>query len=103
MEEGSLGCTEVLALVTEYLDAALPPGRQRTVADHLEACPGCSAWLAQLLATIAALGCLRDGVISPPVLAALRRSFAGRGVTGEDACPGRGVTSDGGGARGRRT
>ncbi|MCP2360262.1 anti-sigma factor RsiW [Nonomuraea thailandensis] len=92
MEEGSPGCAEVLALVTDYLDAALPPGRHRTVAGHLEACPGCSAWLAQLLATIAALGCLREGVVSPPVLAALRESFAGRGIR-----------SDGGGARGRRT
>ncbi|MEV0819670.1 zf-HC2 domain-containing protein [Nonomuraea rubra] len=96
MEEGSLGCAEVLALVTDYLDAALPPGRHRTVAAHLGACEGCSAWLAQVLATIAAVGCLRDGVISAQVLAALRESFGER-------CRGGGVTSDGGGARGRRT
>ncbi|GAA2213641.1 hypothetical protein GCM10009850_091040 [Nonomuraea monospora] len=101
MEQGSLGCAEVLGLVTDYLDGALPPGRHRAVAGHLGACAGCSAWVSQVLATIAALGCLRDGVISAPVLAALRESFGVLGVRDERECSGDVPTGDGG--RGRRT
>ncbi|TYB61839.1 hypothetical protein FXF51_27615 [Nonomuraea sp. PA05] len=89
MEQGSLGCAEVLGLVTDYLDGALPPGRHRAVAGHLGACAGCSGWVSQLLATIAALSCLRDGVIPAPVLAALRESFAGvEGLRRESGCSG---------------
>ncbi|MCF6475530.1 zf-HC2 domain-containing protein [Nonomuraea sp. MG754425] len=91
MEEGPLGCHEVLALVTDYLELALPADRQRRVAGHLEACPECSAWLAQVLATVAALGCLREGIIPPPVLAELRESFGGRaGDEGADRLDGAG-------------
>ncbi|MEW1838022.1 zf-HC2 domain-containing protein [Nonomuraea angiospora] len=70
-----LGCGDVLGLLTDYLEAALPAGRRRLVADHLGACPACSEWLAQLIATIAALGCLREDVMPAPVLAALQASF----------------------------
>ncbi|MEV6032479.1 zf-HC2 domain-containing protein [Nonomuraea sp. NPDC052116] len=70
-----LGCDDVLELLTDYLEAALPAGRRRLVADHLDACPACSEWRAQILATIAALGCLREDVMPAPVLAALRASF----------------------------
>ncbi|MGR6922044.1 anti-sigma factor family protein [[Actinomadura] parvosata] len=87
MEEGSLGCTDVLALATDYLDEALPPARHRTVGEHLDACRDCSAWLAQLLATIAALGCLRDGIITRPVLTALRESFSRRKDQAAGTCP----------------
>ncbi|AQZ65270.1 unnamed protein product [[Actinomadura] parvosata subsp. kistnae] len=87
MEEGSLGCTDVLALATDYLDEALPPARHRTVGEHLDACRDCSAWLAQLLATIAALGCLRDGIITRPVLTALRDSFSRRKGQPAGTCP----------------
>jgi anti-sigma factor RsiW len=77
MGQAQVSCGEVLALLTDYLDDALPAEGHRDVAQHLDVCPGCSAWSAQVLATIAALGCLREGVITPPVLAALRESFAG--------------------------
>ncbi|MEV5894255.1 anti-sigma factor family protein [Nonomuraea fuscirosea] len=76
MEQGPPECDEVLASLTDYLDDALTPGRHEGVTAHLGACPGCAAWLAQLRATIAALGCLRDGVVPPPVLTALRESFS---------------------------
>ncbi|SEF87699.1 Putative zinc-finger [Nonomuraea solani] len=70
-----LGCADVCELLTDYLEQALPDGRREAVTRHLHRCRGCDAWLAQVLATIAALRCLRAGAISPPVLAALRESF----------------------------
>ncbi|MFC4011279.1 anti-sigma factor family protein [Nonomuraea purpurea] len=73
---GGPGCAEVVGLLTDYLEEELPAGRQRGVEGHLGGCPRCARWLAQFRATIAALGCLRDGrVIPEPVLAALRDSF----------------------------
>lgn len=63
------------ALLTDYLEDALPPGPHEAVAGHLGVCSGCTVWLAQLRATIAALGCLRDGIVTPPVLAELGKSF----------------------------
>lgn len=72
---GELGCDDVLESITDYLEAALPAERRRLVTDHLAACPACSGWLAQVRATIAALGCLRDGAVPAPVVTALRESF----------------------------
>ncbi|GAA3694471.1 hypothetical protein GCM10022224_070070 [Nonomuraea antimicrobica] len=77
-----MSCADVLALLTDYLEEALPAARHRVVADHLGGCPACAAWLAQVRATIAALGCLRDGSLPPSVLAALRHSFGSGAVGG---------------------
>ncbi|MFG1696111.1 anti-sigma factor family protein [Nonomuraea sp. NPDC049309] len=66
----------MLAALTDYLDGAIEPARRRAMTRHLRACPGCARWLAQLRATIAALGCLRSGSLTPAALAALRACFA---------------------------
>lgn len=95
MGQAQVSCDEVIALLTDYLEDALPAEGHRDVAGHLDVCPGCSAWLTQVLATIAALGCLREGVIPPPVLAALRESFAGSRQGRPNAA------GAGGGCRGR--
>ena len=52
----ALVCRDAVALVTAYLDDALPT-RERTLLEaHLAACPHCSTYLAQIRATRAALG-----------------------------------------------
>ncbi|MEV4470832.1 zf-HC2 domain-containing protein [Nonomuraea sp. NPDC049504] len=73
---GTRTCEHVLASLTDYLEGALPPARHRAVMRHLNACPGCARRLDQLRATIAALGCLRAGTLTPAVLAALHAGFA---------------------------
>jgi anti-sigma factor RsiW len=53
-----LDCNEFVELVTAYLDGALPPADQQRVLEHLELCDGCSAYLDQVRATVAAVGTL---------------------------------------------
>jgi hypothetical protein len=42
-------CREVVELVTEYLDGALPPDAHAAVALHLGSCAGCVEYMHQLL------------------------------------------------------
>src|SRR4051794_14920776 len=46
-----LTCRELVELVTDYLDAALPQERQAEVVAHLRHCEDCLRYLAQLQAT----------------------------------------------------
>ncbi|HEV3407876.1 MAG TPA: zf-HC2 domain-containing protein [Gaiellaceae bacterium] len=62
-----LTCAEVVELVTAYLDGALSPRDTERFEEHLAPCDGCSAYLEQMRATIAATGALRAGDL-PPVL-----------------------------------
>ena len=42
-----LPCNELVELVTDYLDDALPADRRAQVDAHLATCPGCRSVLAQ--------------------------------------------------------
>jgi anti-sigma factor RsiW len=49
-------CQEFVELVTEYLEGELSEARRAELHAHIDECGGCSAYLAQMRATIAALG-----------------------------------------------
>lgn len=74
------GCREVLALVTDYLDGALPAGRRRRVEGHLVRCAGCSVHLEQIRAVIEVLGGLAGGDIPRGTLGGLCAAFLGSGA-----------------------
>jgi anti-sigma factor RsiW len=42
-------CRELVELVTEYLDDALPPDLRAAVGRHLDGCDGCVEYVRQLL------------------------------------------------------
>jgi anti-sigma factor RsiW len=46
-------CQELVELVTDYLDRALPREDVARFEAHVAACPGCETYLAQVEATIA--------------------------------------------------
>jgi anti-sigma factor RsiW len=48
-----LSCQELVELVTDYLEGALPREDLARFEAHLAACPGCETYLAQIGATIA--------------------------------------------------
>lgn len=52
----ALVCRQAVALVADYLEGRLPAGDTARLEQHLAACPHCSEYLAQIRATIAALG-----------------------------------------------
>jgi anti-sigma factor RsiW len=54
--------------MTAYLDDALPAGDRARLDAHVEDCPNCREYLAQLRTTVAALGRAEPADLDPAVL-----------------------------------
>jgi anti-sigma factor RsiW len=54
--ERDLACREFVAMITAYLEGALSAEDAGVVRAHLDLCPGCSEYLAQMRTTIEHLG-----------------------------------------------
>ena len=52
----ALVCRQAVALMSDYIDDALPERDRARLEHHLAGCPHCTEYLAQLRVTIAALG-----------------------------------------------
>jgi anti-sigma factor RsiW len=75
MERDYLTCREMVELVTEYLEGAMGP-RERTIFEaHLAVCPGCTAYLEQMRATVSLVGKLTEEHISPEAERDLLEAF----------------------------
>jgi anti-sigma factor RsiW len=70
-----MDCKELVELVTDYLEDALPPAERARVDEHLAECPFCSIYLEQMRATIRAVGHLPEADVSPEALRALLNVF----------------------------
>ena len=68
-------CRELVELVTDYLEGALPPEDVRRFERHLAACDGCSGYLDQLRETIRLTGTLREEQLSPAARDTLLHAF----------------------------
>jgi anti-sigma factor RsiW len=62
---GSLSCAELVELVTDYLEGALPRGDRRRFERHIAGCEHCTAYLEQIRLTISASGRLTEGDLAP--------------------------------------
>ena len=62
----ALTCKELVEIVSDYLEGALPSGERARFEAHLATCHGCNAYLEQMKQTIHALGCLTEDAIPPP-------------------------------------
>ena len=51
-----LTCRELVELVTDYLDGALPAAERMRFESHMAACEGCERYVEQIRATIALAG-----------------------------------------------
>jgi hypothetical protein len=56
----ALTCRELVSLVTEYLDDALPADERALFEAHLEICLGCRNHLEQIRVTVETTGRLRE-------------------------------------------
>jgi len=65
LRHNDLVCQQVVELVSDYLEGALPRRERRRFEAHLRKCPNCSAYLEQMRATISATGTLRPDDLSP--------------------------------------
>jgi anti-sigma factor RsiW len=70
-----LSCQELVELVTDYLEGALPPKQRARFDEHLELCDGCTAYLEQMRVTIALAGRLTPEDVSPEAEEALLGVF----------------------------
>lgn len=55
-----LTCQELVELVTDYFDGALPPAERARFDAHLDECEACRIYLEQMRATIAAVQSSRE-------------------------------------------
>lgn len=56
MTPRDIACVELVELLTDYLEGALPPDEVAAVEAHLDLCSACRTYLEQMRTTIAALG-----------------------------------------------
>ena len=77
MTETALSCQELVELVTDYLEDALPPPERARLDAHIRDCDGCTAYLEQMRTTIALTGRLTAEEIPPQSLEPLLRAFRG--------------------------
>jgi anti-sigma factor RsiW len=73
----AINCQELVELVTDYLEGALDPADLRRFNEHLADCAKCTEYLAQLRATIRAVGLITPDDLSPEAEAALLDAFRG--------------------------
>ena len=72
-----LSCQELVELVTDYFEGALPPDEHARFEDHASRCKGCGAYLEQLGETIRLLGELEPAAIAPEAERELLEAFRG--------------------------
>jgi len=72
-----LSCQELVELVTDYLEGALPAELHQRFEDHIAHCSGCQTYLEQMRGTIRATGTLTAEELSPEAERALLDAFRG--------------------------
>ena len=70
-------CKELVEVITDYLEGALPAEDRARFERHLGKCEGCHAYLDQMRETIRALGHLPPESLSPEAERALLDAFRG--------------------------
>lgn len=71
--EGSVGCRELLALLSDYLEEELAEDLCRQVGAHLEGCPPCAAFVRTFARTTQMLKQLRAPTLPQTVAAEVHR------------------------------
>jgi anti-sigma factor RsiW len=77
VETPEMVCKELVELITDYLEGALPAEDRARFERHLAGCDGCTAYLHQMRETIRALGHLPPESISPDAERKFLEAFRG--------------------------
>lgn len=72
---GMLTCRELVELVTDYIEGALPPDQQARFEQHLAMCNGCRTYIDQMRTTIMLTGTLVEEHVSPAARRDLLEAF----------------------------
>ena len=76
-EPDDLSCSQLVELVTEYLEGSLATEQRSRFDTHLLACDGCVTYLDQMRTTIELTGRLRTDDVPRDVEDGLLRAFRG--------------------------
>jgi anti-sigma factor RsiW len=72
-----LSCRELVELVTDYLEGALPTEEQARFEEHIAGCGGCKTYLEQIRETIETLGRLPEDGLTADAERTLLEAFRG--------------------------
>lgn len=72
-----LPCSELVELVTDYLEQAVDDGLRARIEDHMSLCEGCRTYLNEMRSTVATLGRISrpSAPVSEPARAGLLAAF----------------------------
>jgi anti-sigma factor RsiW len=70
-----LSCQELVELVTDYLEGALPERERDSFEHHIDGCKGCYEYVGQMRETIELTGSLTLADLTPVAEAALLSAF----------------------------
>jgi anti-sigma factor RsiW len=76
-DTAQLSCQELVELVTDYFEGALPPGEHVRFEAHVERCRGCGVYLEQMRATIELVGHLPKVALPDDAERELLEAFRG--------------------------
>lgn len=62
---GALACQELVELASDYLEDVLPASDRARIEAHLQACDGCTEYVAQLRRTVELTGRLAPEALDP--------------------------------------
>jgi predicted anti-sigma-YlaC factor YlaD len=68
-------CQEVVELVTDYLEGALPSDQVERFEEHLSLCEGCASYVDQMRRTVTTVGQLREEDLPPETRDRLMAAF----------------------------
>lgn len=74
-EHEHISCQEVVELVTDYLDRALPPEAATLFEQHINFCDGCEWYLDEMRSTVTALGRITEEEVPPETRRKLLTAF----------------------------
>ena len=70
-----MSCKELVELVTDYLEGAMPPEKRLRFEQHLGLCHGCVNYVDQMRKTVVTVGSLQEQDLPPEARAALLDVF----------------------------
>ncbi len=85
MSAHDITCRELVEVITDYLEGALPVGERDLVERHLAMCTWCETYLDQMQHTLTIIGRLREDDVAPPMLDALAHAFRTRHARPDNA------------------
>jgi anti-sigma factor RsiW len=70
-------CQELVEVITDHLEGALPERDRIRFEEHLEVCAKCREYVEQFRRTITAVGSVRESDLDPQVRDSLMAAFRG--------------------------